>query len=34
MYADRLGAEEGPEGRLFAPFFSPIPVFQNRRDPF
>lgn len=34
MYADRLGAEEGRRGGFFAPFFSPIPVFQNRRDPF
>ena len=32
MYADRLGAEEGPEGRLFCALFEPN--FQNRRDPF
>ena len=30
MYADRLGAEEGPEGRLFCALFEPNPRFSEQ----
>ena len=33
-FADRLGAEKGPEGRLFCALFCPNPRFQNRRELF
>lgn len=34
MYADRLGAEEGPEGRLFCALFGQIPVFSEQEGSF
>ena len=34
MYADRLGAEEGPEGRLFCALFEPNPRFSEQEGSF